>query len=186
MQERAEADHGNIRRGLIAPEILEPICRQFSVAGGMLNVAVPQIMLDRPRVLPVVGQLVAGGVAQHVRMDRELDAGLASGSTDDLAHRIGAERRLALAHEYVGGVRVSPLQSAQDGLGSRTRRRGGLAQRRGGRWRLWCAGVGKKPDSVSEAACTGAIRPAWDLFDNATPHLRGLDRTQFWLGLPVG
>ena len=70
MQERAEADHGNIRRGLIAPEILEPICRQFSVAGGMLNVAVPQIMLDRPRVLPVVGQLVAGGVAQHVRMDR--------------------------------------------------------------------------------------------------------------------
>jgi hypothetical protein len=59
-------------------------------------------MLDSPRVLPVVGQLVAGGVAQHVRMDRELDAGLASGSTDDLAHRIGAERRLALAHEYVG------------------------------------------------------------------------------------
>ena len=55
MQERAEADHGNIRRGLIAPEILEPICRQFSVAGGMLNVAVPQIMLDGPRVLPVVG-----------------------------------------------------------------------------------------------------------------------------------
>jgi hypothetical protein len=66
VQERAEADHGNIRRGLIAPEILEPICRQFGVAGGMLNVAVPQIMLDRPRVLPVVGQLVAGGVAQHV------------------------------------------------------------------------------------------------------------------------
>jgi len=58
----------------------------------MLNVAVPQIMLDSPRVLPVVGQLVAGGVAQHVRM-------VASGSTDDLAHRIGAERRLALAHE---------------------------------------------------------------------------------------
>jgi hypothetical protein len=65
-------------------------------------------MLDRPRVLPVVGQLVAGGVAQHVRMDRELDASLASGSTDDLAHRIGAERRLSLAHEYVGGVRVIP------------------------------------------------------------------------------
>ena len=57
--------------GLIAPEILEPICRQFGVAGGMLNVAVSQIMLDRPRVLPVVGQLVAGGVAQHVRMDRD-------------------------------------------------------------------------------------------------------------------
>jgi hypothetical protein len=42
VQERAETGHGNIRRGLIAPEILEPICRQFGVAGGMLNVAVPR------------------------------------------------------------------------------------------------------------------------------------------------
>jgi hypothetical protein len=51
VQERGDAGHGNIRRGLIAPEILEPMCRQFGVAGSMLNVAVPQIMLDRPRVL---------------------------------------------------------------------------------------------------------------------------------------
>jgi hypothetical protein len=36
----------------------------------------------------------------------------------------------------------------------------GLAQRRGGRWRLWCVGIGKKPDSVSEASCTGGTRPA--------------------------
>ncbi len=49
-----------------------------------------------------------------------------------------------------------------------------------------CAGVGRKPDSVSEAARAGATRPARDLCENTTPHLRGLDRTQFWLGLPVG
>ena len=44
----------------------------------MLNVAVPQVMLECPRVLPVVGQLVARAVAQLVRMDRELDAGLSA------------------------------------------------------------------------------------------------------------
>ncbi len=36
-------------------------------------------MLDRPRILPVVGQLVARGVAQHVRVNLELDAGLTPG-----------------------------------------------------------------------------------------------------------
>ena|ERR1700675_3410638 len=51
VQERGDAGHGNIRRGLIAPEVLEPMCRKFGVSGSMLNVAVPQIMLDRPRVL---------------------------------------------------------------------------------------------------------------------------------------
>jgi hypothetical protein len=37
VQERAGADQGNIRRGLIAPEILEPICRQFSVISDRLS-----------------------------------------------------------------------------------------------------------------------------------------------------
>jgi hypothetical protein len=76
VQERADAGHRHIRRGLIVPKILEPICHRFGVAGGVLKVAVPQIMPDRPRVLPVVSRLVAGGVAQQVRMGRELDAGL--------------------------------------------------------------------------------------------------------------
>mgnify|MGYP006967828330 CR=1 FL=1 len=52
-----------------------------------------QVVLDRARILPVVGQLVAGGVAQHVRVNRKFDAGFASGPPDDLAHCIGGERR---------------------------------------------------------------------------------------------
>jgi len=42
-------------RGSISPEVLEPIWSEFGIAGGVLDVAVPQVMLDRPRVLPVVG-----------------------------------------------------------------------------------------------------------------------------------
>jgi hypothetical protein len=57
--------------------------------------------------------LILGGVAQHVRMDRELGAGFASGSTDDLAHRIGAERAPCARSRILGAVRVSPLQPAQ-------------------------------------------------------------------------
>lgn len=66
-------------------------------------------MLDGSRILPVIGQLVAGGVAQHVRMNLECDAGLASGVADDLARRIDGEGCLTLVDEYVGGVRVIPL-----------------------------------------------------------------------------
>ena len=45
------------------PEILERVSSQFGLAGGVLDVAVAEVMLDRPRILPVVGQLVAGGAS---------------------------------------------------------------------------------------------------------------------------
>ena len=37
-----------------------------------------QIMLDRARILAVVGELIASRMAQHVPVDREVDTGLAS------------------------------------------------------------------------------------------------------------
>ena len=66
-----------------------------------------QIMLDRPCVLSIVGEFVAGGVAQHVRVYRELDAGPLSGPPDDLPHRVGGERRLALAG--LGGLTLTSI-----------------------------------------------------------------------------
>ena len=39
----------------------------------------PEVLLNRSRVVAVVGQFVAGRTAEHVRMNRELKAGLASG-----------------------------------------------------------------------------------------------------------
>ena len=35
----------------------------------VLNVLVAQVVLDRPGVLAIIGQLVAGAASQHVRMD---------------------------------------------------------------------------------------------------------------------
>jgi hypothetical protein len=42
---------------LIFPKVLEPFRRQHGVADDVLDVFVPQIMLERPRVLTVIGQL---------------------------------------------------------------------------------------------------------------------------------
>jgi hypothetical protein len=56
---------------------------------------VAEVMLNCPRILAVVGQLVAGGVSH------------------DLAYCIGGKWCLALADKNLGRLRVVPLQTAQ-------------------------------------------------------------------------
>jgi len=51
----------------------------------VLDVPVPQIMLDGPGVLAVVGQLEAGGMSQHMRVDRHAQPGCLAGAGDQLA-----------------------------------------------------------------------------------------------------
>jgi hypothetical protein len=53
-------------------ELLEPLRRQGRIARRILNIAMSKIRLDRPRVVAIVGELIAAGVAQHVGM--RLDA----------------------------------------------------------------------------------------------------------------
>ena len=60
---------------LLLPEVLEPMGGELGVAGGVLDVAVPEPFLDRPSVVPAVGEREAAGVAQHVRVDGEGEAG---------------------------------------------------------------------------------------------------------------
>src|SRR4051812_7594807 len=43
---------------LISPKILKPPRRQFGIFHGMLNVPMPQIELDRARILFRIGQLI--------------------------------------------------------------------------------------------------------------------------------
>jgi hypothetical protein len=43
--------------GLIVPEFLESIATEVGIADGVLDVLVPEVVLDRPGVLTVVGQL---------------------------------------------------------------------------------------------------------------------------------
>ena len=56
---------------VLSPEILEPARRQLSIAHGVLDIPVPEVGLERPRVVALVGQRKATGVAQHVGMCRK-------------------------------------------------------------------------------------------------------------------
>ena len=55
----------------VLPEILEPIRRHFGVPNRVHDVFVAHVVLQGSSVVPIVGELVAGGVSQHVRVDRE-------------------------------------------------------------------------------------------------------------------
>jgi len=64
-----------------------------------------EVVLDRPRVLAVVRQLVANAVTQHMAVDQEREAcGLPSSRDHALIAR-HAQRCQALGHEDMDGAR---------------------------------------------------------------------------------
>ena len=66
------------------PEVFEPVRSQFCVARRVLDVAVSQIMLNGSCILSVIGELVAGSVAQHMWVDGERQSGLLAGARRQL------------------------------------------------------------------------------------------------------
>jgi nucleotide-binding universal stress UspA family protein len=63
----------------VLPEPLEPIGRQRRIAHRRRDRSVAEIVLDRARIVPVIGQLVAAAVPQHVAVD---------GTTSRMSHCI--------------------------------------------------------------------------------------------------
>jgi hypothetical protein len=53
---------------LVSPEIFKPGWGQLGVPYGVLNVAVAEVCMQGPRVVPSVSQRIAAGVSEHVRM----------------------------------------------------------------------------------------------------------------------
>src|SRR5262249_50326888 len=74
------------RASLGLPEVLEPIWCQLRVAHGVLDVLVPEVMLQRPRVVAVIGKFEPAGVAEHVRMHAEWHFG---GLSEPRNHPVG-------------------------------------------------------------------------------------------------
>jgi hypothetical protein len=70
------------RCGLRPPEFLEPVRRQGRVDRRARNRSVAEPSLDRPCVVALVGERVAAGVTEHVRMRLELEAGAGGGTLD--------------------------------------------------------------------------------------------------------
>jgi hypothetical protein len=79
-----------------SPKILESVGRHFGVSDGVLDVLVPEVVLQGSRIVTIIGELEPTGMAQHVGVDREwhvsgfpeaLDEPVETDGTDDPALR---------------------------------------------------------------------------------------------------
>src|SRR5262249_28606818 len=90
----------------VPPKILESVGRHFGVPDGVLDVLVPEVVLQGPRVVAIIGQLEPAGVAKHVWVDREWHLGGLPDALDEAVETDGADWPAALGNEYVGVSRV--------------------------------------------------------------------------------
>jgi hypothetical protein len=85
----------------------------------VLDVLVPEVVLQSPRVVAVVGELEPTGMANHVRVDREWHlGGLPRRWTSRCADRTEKDRKippdvLSAMHACVQQLRVTFLPRAQ-------------------------------------------------------------------------
>src|SRR5262245_65413254 len=68
------------------PKVLEAVGCHVGVPNGVLDVLVPEIVLQGPRVVAIVGELEPTGMTKHVRVDREWHLG---GLADALDEAVG-------------------------------------------------------------------------------------------------
>src|SRR5262249_39309543 len=91
---------------LIPPKVLEPVGRQFGVPDRVLDVPVPEVVLQRPRVVAIVGELVPTGMAKHVWVDGEWHLGGLPEALDEPVETDGTDWPAALGNKYVSLSRV--------------------------------------------------------------------------------
>jgi len=64
------------------PQAFEPVPGNAGVMGRVLGISVAEVILHRPQISALIGQVVAAGVAEHVRPDAPERCGLASDPHD--------------------------------------------------------------------------------------------------------
>ena len=87
-------------RWLISPKVLEPSRRQFSVPDRVADIAVAQVVLDRARVVTLVGKSIAATVPQHVCMHWKRHSRLLARALYQPTKPMRREWRLSLVDEY--------------------------------------------------------------------------------------
>jgi len=85
---------------LLSPKVLEPCRRRLGVAHRMLDVAVTEIRLERPRIMPSVGQCVSASMPQHVRVSLKAKPSLDPGPLHQAGEPGSGERRPTLRRKY--------------------------------------------------------------------------------------
>src|SRR5262249_26009796 len=100
-------------RASIRPEVFEAVRRKLGISNCMGGVLVPEILLNRSCVPPIVRQLVTRRVSEHMRVNRKRETGRNAGAAHHFAHRRVCHRPATLTHENVWGCRVLARQTPQ-------------------------------------------------------------------------
>src|ERR1043166_887292 len=98
---------------LIPPKILKPLCRQLGVFHRMLDIAMPQEELDRPRILLVVGQLIPTPMPELMRVYGESQLSARARLGNHLAYAGIGERPFALREKHIGRLACQALEFPQ-------------------------------------------------------------------------
>ena len=102
--------------GGLPPQLFEPRRVGGGVADGVLDVAMAEVVLDQPGVRALVGQGVAAGVAQHVRIGGQGQPGPFAVLADRQPRGLAAQRPASLADEKGVRRRVHRLPLRQPRL----------------------------------------------------------------------
>src|SRR5262245_4166451 len=86
----------------VPPKVIEPVGCHFGVPNGVLDVLVPEVVLQGPRVVAVIGQLEAAGMAKHVRVDWKWHLGGLPEALHEPVETDGTDWPAALGNEHVG------------------------------------------------------------------------------------
>jgi hypothetical protein len=82
----------------LLPQPLEPMPGNAGVMGGVLGISVTEVILHRPQISALIGQVVVAGVAEHVRPHAPELCSLAS-DPHDIIDGLADELCVPLGHE---------------------------------------------------------------------------------------
>ena len=92
----------------VPPKVLEPVGRHVGVPDRVLDILVPEVVLQGPGVMAIVREFEPAGMAKHVRVDREWHLGGLSEALDEPVETDGTDY----------GVACAALASRHPGLGA--------------------------------------------------------------------
>ena len=98
---------------LIVPEILKALWGQLGIPDGMLDVPMAEILLERPRVDPFIGEIKATGMPEHVGMHGEREPRRLAGRRHDMVHRPGGQWAPPFRDKQIGRPGRVTMELAQ-------------------------------------------------------------------------
>jgi hypothetical protein len=95
---------------LIVPEVGKPMGRQRRVTNGMLNIAMPQVLLDGPGIHAFVGEIKTAGMPEHMGMNRKRQARHLTRSQHNMANRSVGQWPSSFGDKQIRRLRVVSAQ----------------------------------------------------------------------------